>query len=389
MKKQVLFVDDEPNILNGLRRSMQSQRSEWDVHFALSGPEALEILESRPLDMIISDMRMSPMSGAELMLQVMQKHPDSIRIILSGHADPELISQSVSVTHQFISKPCDPEDLKLILSNAFKSKSLLENENVQFVVSQLGSLPSLPSLYMEMTKELQSSEPSIQKIGNIVSKDPAMTAKILQLGNSAFFGRRQSVSNAIDAVTYLGIERIQNLFLAAHAFSLFEPSEERAFSIEQLWEHSFATASLAQKIAMKEKAGEEIISAAYTAGLLHDIGKLMLSCKLPEKSAEAVQVARSDRIPLWQAEQQVLLATHAEVGAYLLGLWGLPESVVEATAYHHRLLEATNQDFSVLTVLHAADCQVENNCYAGMSVINPEKEYLSKLLSKTEIPEVE
>jgi len=386
MKKQLLFVDDDRNVLDGLQRAFRAQRNDWDMQFAISGGEALEIMAEKHIDLVVADMRMSGMNGAELLGEVMERHPAAIRMILSGHADAELIMKSVGVAHQFISKPCEPEILKSIIHSALEFGTLLKDENLKNVLSNIGTLPSLPAHYIKIANELQSPETSIQRVGQIIASDPAMTAKILQLANSAFFGLRRRVTNAIEAVTYLGMDRIQHLFLAVHAFSQFKPPQTSSFSIELLWEHSISTAALAKAIADEEGADKMIADASYTAGLLHDIGKLMFACRLADKHAQASALARARGLPLWQAEREVFSATHAEVGAYLLGLWGLPDAVVEATTYHHRPSDAPNNAFCTLTALNAADCQVHNRCYAGVPDPQPDREYLSKFLKNTKTP---
>jgi putative nucleotidyltransferase with HDIG domain len=385
MKKQLLFVDDDRNILDGFQRTFRALRDEWDMYFATSGTEALEIMAEKHIDLIVADMLMSGMNGAELLGEVMKRHPAAIRMILSGHADEDLIMRSVGVAHQFISKPCEPEILKVIIRSSLEFGTLLEDGNLKNVLSNIGTLPSLPAHYIKIANEIQSPETSIQRVGQIIASDPAMTAKILQLANSAFFGRRRRVTNAAEAVTYLGMDHIQHLFLAVHAFSQFKPPKTSSFSIDLLWEHSIATAALAKTIADEEGEGKEISDAAYTAGLLHDIGELMFACRLAEQHAEALALAISKTMPLWQAEQEILSTTHSEVGAYLLGLWGLPDAVVEATAYHHRPSESQTKSFCSLTALHAADFQISNRCYAGVPNPQPDSDYLSKFLKKTSI----
>jgi putative nucleotidyltransferase with HDIG domain len=386
MKKNILFVDDDQNILNGLQRAFRTRRNEWDMHFAISGAEALEIMAVNPMDLIVTDMRMPAQNGVELLNEVMKRHPGAIRMILSGHADADLTMKSVGVAHQFISKPCEPEILESIIHRAMEFGILLKDDHLKNILSNIGTLPSLSAHYIRIANELQCPESSIQKVGQIIASDPAMTAKILQLANSAFFGRRRIVTNAVEAVTYLGIDCIQHLFLAMHAFAQFTPPKTSSFSIELLWEHSISTAALAKTIAAEEGAEKELADAAYTAGLLHDIGELMFACRLAEKHAEAQALAISKAMPLWQAEQEILSANHAEVGAYLLGLWGLPDSVVEAAAYHHCPSESKTNGFCTLTALHAADCQISNHSYAGIPTSQPDREYLSRYLKKTKIP---
>jgi HD-like signal output (HDOD) protein/ActR/RegA family two-component response regulator len=377
MKKQILFVDDDCNILEGWRRRLYVHRNEWDMQFVMSGEEALEIMNSKDIDLIISDMRMPSMDGADLLKEVMKQHPGCIRMIFSGQSDSALTIKAVGVTHQFLSKPCDIDILVLIIQKAFDLKALLQDGNLKNIISQMDALPSVPVLYQKLLSELQIQEPSIQKIGQIISQDPAMTAKILQLVNSAFFGVRRQISNAAEAVSYLGLDRVQNLFLAIHAFSQFESLNNGPFSIELLWEHSMTTALSAKSIAEDEEASKNIIDDAFTSGLLHDIGILMLACRFPEKYAKTIIFAKGNSIPIWEAEQEFFSTTHAEIGAYLLGLWGLPSNIVEATAYHHRPGNCIGNKFSALTALHAADCKNPCRNISEITPTKPDLDYLS------------
>jgi putative nucleotidyltransferase with HDIG domain len=385
MKKQILFVDDDCNVLEGLRRMLRPLRDEWDMQFVMSGPEALEILDAGPIDLIITDMRMPEMDGSELLAEVTKRHPDVIRMVLSGQADSKLIMKAIGIAHQFISKPCNPECLKSTIQQAINLRTLMKNSDLKNIISEMDTLPSVPSLYMEVLKELQSMDSSVHKVGQIVAQDPGMTAKILQLANSAFFGCRRHLSNTADAVAYLGLDHVRHLTLAVHAFSQFAPGKISSFSIERLWEHSISTAALAKKIAEEEEAGRDIADDAFTAGLLHDIGKLMLACRLADKHEAAVDLARMKAMPLWLAEQQVFSTTHAEVGAYLLGLWGLPDAIVEATAYHHRPMDSKNNNFNALTALHVADCLNEHQTFQGIAAPQPDMNYLSRFHLKCNV----
>jgi putative nucleotidyltransferase with HDIG domain len=385
MKKQIVFVDDNSNVLDGLRRMNRTERGEWDAYYTSSGVEALKIMEDKRIDLIVADLRMPGMDGAELLREVMKRRPEVIRIVLSGQAESDMIMSLVGVAHQFVSKPCDPQVLKSVINRAIGLRALLKNNSLEGIVSELDALPSVPTLYLEMMKELQSADPSIRKAGEIISRDPGMAAKILQLTNSAFFGLRRSVSNPADAVAYLGLDRIQHLFLALQAFSQFVPRAEGAFSMDLLWEHSLSTAALAKTIAEKEGGSKETVQDAFTAGLLHDIGKLMLACRLADKHMETVELARKTAVPLWVAEQQILSITHAEIGAYLLGLWGLPDGIIEAVGYHHRPADSGNEVFCALTALHLADCCNTNLSQMDLPAPQLDAKYLSGVLQKSEI----
>ena len=380
MKTQILFVDDERNVLEGLQRMLRVFRNEWDMHFALSGPAALDIMATKPIDIIVADMRMPEMNGAQLLTEVMKRHPSTIRIVLSGHAGQDLIMRSVGVAHQYLSKPCDPETFKSTVMRATQLRSLLEDAGLKSLISQLGSLPSLPSTYHQLADELRSPEASIQKVAQIVSQDPAMTAKILQLANSALFGRLREVSDPCDAVSYLGLERIQHLFLSLHAFSHFESAKWGGLSIECVWEHSMAVAAISRRISELARTDKWIANASFTAGLLHDIGKLTLASRLPSRYQKATSAAQTLHAPQWQVERKSMGASHPEVGAYLLALWGLPNPIVEAVAFHHYPSQSLGRTVSPLTMVHVANALV-HACQTGSveSVPGVDREYLARL----------
>jgi len=218
-KKRVLFVDDEPRILDGLKRMLRHMRDEWEMSFVESGEAALKVLESARFDVVVSDMRMPGMDGAELLTRVMERYPQIVRIVLSGHADKEMILKTVRPAHQYLSKPCDPEKLRSTVARASALRGLLADELLKQLVSQMSTLPSAPSLYNEVMNELRSGEGSVQRVGEIVSKDVGMTAKILQVVNSAFFGVPRHVESPAQAVSLLGLETIKALALSAQVFS--------------------------------------------------------------------------------------------------------------------------------------------------------------------------
>jgi CheY-like chemotaxis protein len=240
-KRRILFVDDEELLLKGLQRMLRSMRHEWEMRFVDNGQAALDLIQKETFDAVITDMQMPGMSGIQLLETVMQEYPDIVRIILSGQLDQEMILKTVRSAHQHLSKPCDADLLKATLAQAFGLRDLLADENIQKLVSRIESLPSLPSLYLEIMEELQSANTSFKKIGVIIAKDVGMTAKILQMVNSAFFGLRRQISNPQDAVSYLGFETIKSLVLSAKIFSQFDQKKLPGFSLDNLWNHSMLT----------------------------------------------------------------------------------------------------------------------------------------------------
>ena len=299
-------------------------------------------------------MQMPGMSGIQLLEKVMNDYPDIVRIILSGQLDQEMILKTVRSAHQHLSKPCDADLLKSTLAQAFSLRDLLADENIQKLVSRIESLPSLPSLYLEIMEELQSANTSFKKVGEIIAKDVGMTAKILQMVNSAFFGLRREISNPRDAVSYLGFETIKSLVLSAKIFSQFDQKKLPGFSLDSLWDHSLLTGTCAKIVAEMEGQSKEVIDDVYMVGLLHDLGKLVLAQNLSAAYEKVRDLAQQEGRLMWQVESETLGATHAEIAAYLIGLWGIKFPVVEAIAFHHRPDKGAS-GMGLLTIVHTAN----------------------------------
>ncbi|MFZ0284615.1 MAG: response regulator [Terriglobales bacterium] len=352
MTKRILFVDDDLRVLSGLQRSLRSMRGEWEMQFVPGGREALEAMARAPFDVVISDMRMPGMDGAELLERVQQRFPQTVRMVLSGQSDRDTIFRSTKPTHQYFSKPCDVEELKQKLVRALALRDVLDNPKLKQLVSQVESVPSLPALCQLLRNLLASPVASIERMADVVVQDLGMTAKLLQLVNSAFLGVAGRESDVRRAVSVVGVENLRAL-VALDLFS--EASIVLLEKLHGLCLHSRVTAAFAQAIARIEGLAEGAAQDAFTAGLLHDIGRLVLASTCGEEYQRAVELAVAEQSTLEQSEQGVFGTTHAQVGAYLLGLWGLPDSVVEAVAWHHTPAQARPEGFSALIAVHAAN----------------------------------
>ncbi|MCB9851399.1 MAG: HDOD domain-containing protein [Phycisphaerales bacterium] len=354
-KRTILFVDDEINVLQGLKRLLHPLRTQWITTYCLSGAEALERLEQEPFDVIVSDMRMPGMDGATLLAEVKNRYPNMVRIVLSGHSSQESTLRSIGVAHQFLAKPCDPDRLKRTIDDALGLRAILANESLQRVVASVASIPCVPEIHRKLVEEVQHPDTSSQRVGEIIAKDPGLTTSILRLVNSSFFGLARHVSSPMQAAAMLGIDTIRTLVLSVQVFSQFDNCASSCVSPQVIREHSTLVASVAKRIGMHEKVSREMLDAILMAGLLHDVGKLVLAQNLPREYCEIVKLAKSENVPTWRAETQVLGTTHADVGAYLLGLWGIPDAIMEAVAFHHNPQNALNTEFSPLTAVHFAD----------------------------------
>ncbi|MBT4484665.1 MAG: HDOD domain-containing protein [Candidatus Latescibacteria bacterium] len=379
--KKILFVDDELNVLLALRRMLRSMRHEWEMEFATSGKEALEMLAKSHVDVIVTDMRMPNISGVELLNEVKKQYPHIIRIILSGQADEEAIMRSVGPIHQYLAKPCDPEMLKSVLTRAFSLRDLLADEKIKQLVSQMESLPSLPSLYHELMNELQSPNISFKSVAKIISQDIGMSSKILQLVNSAFFGVSQHVSSPEQAVGLLGLDVIRSLVLSVQVFKQFDSIALEGISLDAIWEHSRMVSLFAKRIAEVENTDSRTKDYAYVAGLLHDVGKLVLIANMPVEYELIFKKVVEEKITLTEGEIEIFGVSHEKIGAYLMGLWGFADPVIEALAFHHNPMQFFAKGFSPLTAVYVANV-LEHHMYPERSMSylqNVDLSYLEKL----------
>ena len=354
-KTRVLFVDDELPMLRILTVGMRSMSAQWDMQFASSGEEALALARQKAFDVVVTDMRMPGMNGAQLLNQILRLHPQTIRIVLSGYADLNELVSCVGLTHQFLGKPCSLDDLRTCLKRVTEVKNRLNNDKLCELIAGIKNLPSVPELYLEIADAIQSPSASAQRIAELAEQDPALCARVLQLCNSAYFGLNRKVFAVDEAVQLIGVASIQSLALAVPIFSAFDGKKIPEFSIEKLWRHSTHTGALGRRIFNKHMAGSHLAAQSFAAGILHDIGKLILADNLPEEYAGVLAESSATGTPLHEVEHKHFHATHADVGAYLLALWGLPIPLVEAVACHHHPQRCGTGELCLAGVVHIAN----------------------------------
>lgn len=378
--RKVLLVDDVPEVLTMLKRTLASMKAEWETAFVGSAEDALATLEKSPYDVLVTDMVMPGMDGLQLLKEAKTRNPGMVRIAFSGEPAKGFGLRSAGLAHQFLEKPIDPQKLQAIMTRSCALRESLADEQLRRVVVNLRNLPSLPAIYQELTDEIHSRDPSLKKIAKIISRDLAMVSKILQLVNSAFFGLRTTVANPEQAVALLGSDTIKSLVLSMQVFSQFEGAAMPGFSLDALWQHGLATSSYAKLIAKEEEAAQTVTDDAFTAGLLHDVGRLLLATNKPEEYRRVLAMQEEKNLLDWQAEQEVFGTTHAEVGAHLLSLWGIGEAIVEAVAFHYRPLACSAAEFTPLTAVHVANALHEQSQAVDeqKSALEPDTESLAR-----------
>ena len=362
MRKRILFVGEDQPLWQEFERFSSDPDSPWSVDYARTAPEALALIEHFTFDAAIVDEDLADVEGVDLLDKIMQGQPKMLRLILSDLDNAMSTVKCVGRAHQHLLKPCDAFMVSHALNKALTLQAWLPSEAVYRLVSRMRWLPSPPGIYARILAEMRSVDTSIEKIGELIAQDPAVSAKVLQLANSAVFALQLQVVQPSEAVAYVGLETTKALVLLAHTFSSFDQLHVVGFSAESLWRHSVASGQMARQIATLQGSGSELSEQAFAAGLLHDIGKLLLAANLAEPFGQALALAKAEQCELWEAENQVFGATHAELGACLLGIWGLPIPVVKAVALHHNPGRSPGQTFSALTAVHAANVFEHESC---------------------------
>lgn len=374
--KRVLFVEDNSLMREVYGALAGAEGAGWDVATAASGAEALDMMKQAPFDVVASDMRMEGMNGIELLTEISRLYPQTSRIIISGSADRAEAAAALGSTHQFLMKPVDFKTLSAALRSIGALDEFLRDEKLKELAGRMRALPSFPSRYLEIMRAIEAQDTPLQAIYSLIIEDPGLTAKVLQVANSAAIGLHEKTVDPLEAVQRLGLNTVRALALSAHVFASFTPSQRINFPVEALWAHLMRSGERARAIMQAEGADSASAEAAYTAGILHDIGKLMLADSLPAEFQNALAQSATRDLPFHEIEMEIFGATHAGLAAYLLGLWGLPAPIVEAVAFHHAPGKSSHQAFSPLTAVHAANA-LEHEMEGDPLVLD--KEYLRRI----------
>ncbi len=340
----VLFVDDEVMILKAIKRALF--RTGWKVHLAISGAKALQILEQENIDFIVSDMRMPVMNGADLLEEVAKKHPQTVRIILSGFSDEEAAKRASFVAHQWFNKPCQPEQLKVALDHINTIRSLLPVDKVQHLVGQIKTLPTPPKIYMRLNVLLNDDTIDMDKISQVIAEDPGLVAKILQLTNSSFFSHGKPAENLTEAITRLGVDLVCSIVIAAETFSQLE--DFPGLSVEDEQKHSLSTARLAATMVEPNLKQETVIAA-----LLHNIGKFILYKVCPQSVDDFLKHSKKGMDNL-ELEREFFYTDHTQLAGYLLHLWNFSYPLIESIVLHRQPKELVKMPFASSAAIYVA-----------------------------------
>jgi putative nucleotidyltransferase with HDIG domain len=332
--RRVLFVDED----EATREIYQQLQSYWgieqEVHTAGTAIEAINLMGQLRFAVVVSELSLPDMPGLEFLSKIMESHPEAARIVISANNDSLKAAEALNVAHRFFSKPFSFEVLGSLLENLGQYHYLLHDERIQCMIFKTGALPVLPGTWVQLTGLLDSADTDISDIAKIVEQDPGLTTRLLHTVNSAYFGIARRVVSCSEAIQIVGLELIRGLMMGMKIFDFYKNSPFVRTVFGRIWDHSLRTATGARRLCELETQSIETCNVAFTAGLLHDIGKLILAANAEEKEKFGT--------------------THAQIGAYLFTLWGFPDQVVRAVENHHNLEGI--EKFSPALAIHAAQC---------------------------------
>lgn len=357
MKKNILFVDDDENIISGIRRQLRPYRETWQLFFAENGNQALRIMQQNPVDLVISDMLMPEMRGDELFKKISQLYPGVIRVLLSGYADEETMQCALEVAHQHLIKPCNADTLREAITQIFDVQACVKNPRIIESMGDPNQLPSLPKIYRELTAALADERTTVNDLAGIFALDMVLSAKLLQLVNSAYFGLHRVVSNLGDAISMIGIKKLNSLVLSVHlktAFPVTDPNMERY--MQYLWADAVRVAELAKLISISEHQQQDRPDQAYLGGLLHNMGLLVFLSRGGDQLNTLMEQVKNTDIPVSDLETRIFGFNRSEAAAYILSLWKIPPRIIESILLQNTPSQASYDGVSALTAVHVAAC---------------------------------
>jgi putative nucleotidyltransferase with HDIG domain len=349
--RRVLFVDDQPDVLEGLQAILAPLRTHWEMKFVRGGEKALAALAAQPFDVLVTDFEMPGMDGPALLRRAQESVPEMVRVVLSGESEQEVARRVAHTAHQFLAKPCERASLYETIERTCALHTLLADPWLKQAIGRVGQLPVLPEIYHGVMRTLEDPNRTLGDVGTVVARDPVLSAKILQLVNSAFFGLPQAMTRIENAVKYLGADVIKCLVLMVDVFRDGALDGIPGANLHDIQHHALHTALIARRLT-REKRQQE---TAFVSGMLHDIGKVVLASRMPDRYARIVTAALETNRPMHAVELDRGGVTHAAIGAYLLAQWGLPYSIVEAVAHHHAPGQVAQRNFDVVGAVYVAN----------------------------------
>ena len=354
MTHTIVFVDDDPNVLNSLKRGLRPYRKQWKTHFCESAETAIEIFKQTPVDVLVTDIRMPNKDGVALMEDISQLQPETIRIALSGQVEEQQFHKIMVMAHQFLSKPCSTESLVDTLNKACSLPEYLDQARSSAYPIKFASLPSPPALFNELQTILKDPDIDAHKIAALIIKDTVLTAKLLQMVNSPYFNIEREIDDVTEAALYVGVDSLTTIITAYCLANRYAESAHMSAEIQYIFNQGSAIACLAKRLCAAEGHNKRLQNQAFTIGLLLPIGRLSLFSSYAAPYKQAIEQATTENTSLLDVEDRVFCYNHLKVAAYMLTLWGLPKPTIEILALPFAVNEPSENAQILGPIVHAS-----------------------------------
>lgn len=369
---RILFIDENEQMRSSLARLATARQSSWTTRFTQSGRQALASLAEQTCDVVVTEMILPDMTGYDLLEQVKTHWPLTMRILLTSRSEDNIVSSLLKCAHQLLSTPCPALKLLDAVQTSYHLRALYMNEAVRTVVHKLDHLPVVPKIYADLRSEMAKEDFSLQALGDIVAQDMGLTSGLLKIVNSPYFALSRRIDSPHQAVAFLGANMLKGFVIYEQVFKTLDAAKYPNFDVTRLWSHSLEAARCCRSLAKIEGHSERESGTAFLAGLLHDLGKIVLNESAPEEYIRVLRKSQGENIPLVEAEMALLGTTHAEIGAYVLGLWGFELPVVQPIAAHHEP-SAHGEATPLTAILHCTnvflhDIYCSKNGHAALSL---------------------
>ncbi len=350
--KSILLAVADPQALAEITQALGPG---WEAASVSSEADALGQLDQRAFDALLVDFNLASPDASELLNQALEKRPQTPRFLLAHEADLALVAAKVSGPHEILPKPVEAASLKSRIESGVAAQDSKGNESSGDTGTGPSAPPAVPAVYAEVLKALDSQGVTKRQVGEIIAGDANLTSEVLRLTNSTCQGLPSDITDPVEAVELTGFEAVKALVMALRFLAEHSQLKPGYLSLEKLWQHSTKVAQLARDLMLFETKDRALAAEALVAGLLHDLGKVVLASNFDDLYGRVHSLARKQPVALWDVEKEMFGAHHGEIGACLAGMWNMPSSIVEAAAFHHEPPLGEHQDLTPLAAVHIAN----------------------------------
>jgi len=348
---RILFVHDDANTLEKLRRTLLEREHDWQVRIERTTRAGIDTFHAWMPDAVVAGVRPPAVDGVELLMNVRDGHADTIRIAIGETQLSESTLRALKIAHRVVPEDIGPNEFVEALRRALLLRDIVSPAPLRKLLGEVGPLPAVPRVYAELTRRLEDPSVSVFELSELVAEDATLAAQVLRMSNSAYFGRDRAVTRLVDAAARVGTRLLRSLVLGAELYGGFPMPRGFAPRLEELQKH----AALVARIASSLEPRAPWMDDAFAAGLLHDLGKLVLMSRRTELYLAIEREAADSGRELHEVEVERLGANHGTVGACLLGMWGLPSVILEAVHGHHGLALDVPQRLNTVRAVALAD----------------------------------